>query len=169
VGGENHFAPESRVTMTFDDITFLGNQALLALPKTAFLSSRRIPPEAVLKCYDWATDQRDAGRCVISGFHSDLEKDVLRFLLKGSQPMIVVLARRLYDQIPEEFGAALDAGRLLIVSTSSAARASDSTTRTRNRYIVAHADHVVVGALTPNGKLASLIATLPSVKVSMLK
>jgi predicted Rossmann fold nucleotide-binding protein DprA/Smf involved in DNA uptake len=148
--------------------TFLGNKALLDLPKTAFLSSRRIPPEKVLACYDWATAQRDAGRCVISGFHSDLEKDVLKFLLKGRQPLIVVLARRLYDQTPEEWTAALNENRLLIVSTTSAARAGESTTRQRNRYIVDHADRVVLGALTPGGNLASLIATLSPDKITLL-
>jgi len=151
------------------EITFLGNKTLLTLPKTAFLSSRRILPEAVLKCYDWATEQRDAGRCVISGFHSDLEKDVLRFLLKGHQPIIVVLARKLYEQIPQEFAMALDEGRLLIVSTSSAARASEYTTRQRNQYIADYAEHIVIGALTPGGNLAKLIATLPRNKITLLR
>lgn len=138
--------------------TFLGNKDLLDLPKTAFLSSRRIPPEQVLKCYDWATNQRDEETCVISGFHSALEKDVLRFLLKGRQPLIVVLARRLYSHTPGEWSAPLAEGRLLIVSTSPAARASVATTRQRNSYILDHADHVVIGSLTPGGSLEKLIS-----------
>ena len=28
---------------------------LLTLPKTAFLASGTIPPDVVLRCYDWAT------------------------------------------------------------------------------------------------------------------
>jgi predicted Rossmann fold nucleotide-binding protein DprA/Smf involved in DNA uptake len=151
-----------------NNVTFLGNKALLNLPKTAFLSSRRISSEAVLKCYDWATAQRDAGRCVISGFHSSLEKDVLRFLLKGRQPIIVVIARKLYAAIPEDFVAALDEGRMLLVSTSTAARASETTTRRRNQYIVDHADHIVIGALAPNGNLVQLVKTLPPDKVTLL-
>ncbi len=46
----------------------LGNKMLLKLPKTAFLCSRKIPASAVLKCYDWAIEQREAGNCIISGF-----------------------------------------------------------------------------------------------------
>lgn len=61
----------------------LGNKELLQLNKTAFLCSRKIPASVVLKCYDWAIEQRDKGKCIISGFHSQLEKDVLHYLLKG--------------------------------------------------------------------------------------
>ena len=48
----------------------LGNEDLLKLHKTAFLCSRVVPASIVLKSYDWAIEQRKAGKCVISGFHS---------------------------------------------------------------------------------------------------
>ena len=76
-------------------IAYLGNTELLKLPKTAFLCSRQVPAGVVLKFYDWAIAQREAGRCIISGFHSQLEKDVLHYLLKGTQPIILALARGL--------------------------------------------------------------------------
>ena len=66
----------------------IGNEELLQQSKIAFLCSRKVPANVVLKCYDWAIEQRDAGKCVISGFHSQLEKDVLHYLLKGKQPII---------------------------------------------------------------------------------
>ncbi len=31
----------------------LGNAALMALSKVAFLSSRSVAPAAVMRCYDW--------------------------------------------------------------------------------------------------------------------
>jgi len=65
--------------------SYYGNIALIELNKTAFLCSRQVPASAVLKCYDWATEKRKQGTCVISGFHSQLEKDVLHFLIKGNQ------------------------------------------------------------------------------------
>jgi hypothetical protein len=71
----------------------LGNIKLLECEKAAFLCSSRYTSEAVLKSYDWALEQRKAGKCVISGFHSPLEKDVLDILLKGTQPVILALAR----------------------------------------------------------------------------
>lgn len=36
----------------------LGNTALLKLHKPAFLCSRKVPASVVLKCYDWAIEQR---------------------------------------------------------------------------------------------------------------
>lgn len=50
------------------NITYLGNKELLGVPKTAFLAASNIPPDMVLKCYDWAVRMADEGRCVISGF-----------------------------------------------------------------------------------------------------
>ena len=59
----------------------VGNRALLDAPnKVAFLSSRKIAPEDVLRCYDWAAKVRDGDACIMSGFQSPLENDVLRFL-----------------------------------------------------------------------------------------
>jgi hypothetical protein len=71
----------------------LGNTELLELHKIAFLCSRKIPASVVLKCYDWAIAQRKRGNCIISGFHSTIEKDVFHYLLQGTQPVILALAR----------------------------------------------------------------------------
>lgn len=83
-------------------IEFLGNKQLLKLHKTAFLCSRLITASKVLKCYDWAIAQREAENCVISGFHSQLEKDVFYYLFKGKQPIIIALARGLKKKIEPE-------------------------------------------------------------------
>ena len=39
----------------------LGNAALMERPKVVFLSSRRVAPAAVMRCYDWATGMRGGG------------------------------------------------------------------------------------------------------------
>ncbi len=39
----------------------LGNTALMERPKMAFLSSRKVAPAAVMRCYDWATGMRGGG------------------------------------------------------------------------------------------------------------
>ena len=138
------------------DIQYAGNIELLQLPKTAFLSSRNISPPSVMACYDWATQQRSAGRCVISGFHSQIEKDVLHFLLKGTQPVILVLGRTLYKNLPDELIKPLEEERLLIVSVVSTPRQSEETAQRRNRYILDNADEVVFGSLDKAGKLYPL-------------
>ena len=45
----------------------IGNAGLMGLPKTAFLSSRRVAPAAVMRCYDWATGMRGGGRGATGG------------------------------------------------------------------------------------------------------
>lgn len=57
-----------------------GDQDLLKLTKTAFFCSRTIPAEEILRTYDWAREQRKTGRCIISGFHSAIERDVFEIL-----------------------------------------------------------------------------------------
>ena len=47
-------------------IATLGDESILDLPKVGFLSSRKVPPAAVMKCYDWATEMRDQGVCWLS-------------------------------------------------------------------------------------------------------
>jgi predicted Rossmann fold nucleotide-binding protein DprA/Smf involved in DNA uptake len=76
-------------------LTALGNLDLLNLPKTALFCSVRCPGSAILAAYDKAAFWRDAGCCVISGFHSPIEKECLRILLRGVQPIIICPARSL--------------------------------------------------------------------------
>ena len=136
------------------DIQYLGNQELLKLQKTAFLASNTIPIEMVLKCYDWASGKHEG--CVISGFSSKLEKDVLHFLLKSKCPVILVLARKMYKVIPDELIAALHQGRLLIISTSKAIRQSKQTALERNRYICEMADKIFFVGVTSKSSLCQL-------------
>lgn len=133
------------------DIQYQGNQELLKLQKTAFLASNTIPIEMVLKCYDWATGKHEG--CVISGFSSKLEKDVLHFLLKSKYPVILVLARKMCKVIPDELKEPLEQGRLLIISTSKADRQSKQTALERNRYICEIADNIFFVGVTPKSSL----------------
>jgi len=133
---------------------YLGNTELLSMPKTAFLASSTIPSDEVLRCYDWATGRHEG--CVVSGFSSRLEQDVLHFLLRAKVPVIMVLARRMYKEIPEELKAPLEQGRLLIISTSTAARQSRTTALARNRYICDLADRIMMVGVTGGSSLYGL-------------
>ena len=44
-----------------EKLQMLGNAALMERPKVAFLSSRKVAPAAVMRCYDWATGMRGSG------------------------------------------------------------------------------------------------------------
>jgi len=137
----------------------LGNTDLLKLPKTAFLCSRQVPASVVLKCYDWATEQREKGNCIISGFHSQIEKDVLHYLLKGKQPIILALARGLKETVEPEFVKPFEQGRLLIITPfdKSVKRVSSQNAQTRNQIMTTLADQITIGYTSPSGQLEELL------------
>jgi len=147
----------------------LGNIYLLKLPKTAFLCSRKVPASAVLKCYDWAIAQRQAGNCVISGFHSQLEKDVFHYLLKGKQPIIITLARGLKEKLEPELQKPLDEGRLLIITPfeKTVKRITEQTAATRNKMMIDLADSITVGFASAGGQLEELLKGIekPIIKI----
>lgn len=63
---------------------YLGNKDLLGRRLTAFLASRTVQTARVLACYDWATSLNAETDCVVSGFQSPIERDVLHFLILDS-------------------------------------------------------------------------------------
>jgi predicted Rossmann fold nucleotide-binding protein DprA/Smf involved in DNA uptake len=143
-----------------DKMNFLGNVELLKSHKIAFLCSRQIPAAAVLKCYDWAIEMRNRGECVISGFHSPLEKDIMNILVKGNQPIIIVLAKRFPKRVSPILNKVLDENRLLIISPFDEAviRVSEQTALRRNEVIIRIANEIVVGFASRGGKIQLLIS-----------
>jgi predicted Rossmann fold nucleotide-binding protein DprA/Smf involved in DNA uptake len=141
----------------------LGNLDLLALPKIALLCSARCPGRVILAAYDQAAKWRDAGRCVISGFHSPVEKECLRILLRGSQPIIICPARSLPQRVPPEWKKPLAAGRLLILSAfaATATRVTAALAARRNEFVAALADEVHIVHATPGGRLETSLRRRP--------
>jgi predicted Rossmann fold nucleotide-binding protein DprA/Smf involved in DNA uptake len=139
-------------------MNIIGNNALLSLKKTAFLCSRKIPASTVLKCYDWAIEQREQGTCVISGFQSQIEKDVLHYLLPGSQPIIIALAKGLRNPVDPLVVEAFSKNRILVVSPfgHEVTRVTVETAQRRNRMMIEMADEVVFGYISRNGNLDKL-------------
>lgn len=140
-------------------IDHIGNPDILKLHKTAFLCSRDIPASIVLKCYDWAIEQRNQGICVISGFHSQIEKDVFHYLLKGKQPIIIAMARGLKLRIEPEIEQALAKGRILIISPfeKEVKRITTKTSITRNQLMIELADNITVGFVSEEGNLKEIL------------
>jgi len=137
----------------------VGDRRLLDLPKTAFLCSRRVPAGAILKCYDWAIEQRESGNCVIGGFHSTIEKDVLHYLLIGQQPVIMAMARSIGPRIKKDLADLIESGRLLIISPfdKRQTRADKRSAAIRNNLMIELADNLVVGHASPNGELSKIL------------
>ena len=148
------------------DMEYLGNKELLKQHKTAFLASSTIPPDMVLRCYDWATTKHEG--CVVSGFSSKLEKDVLHFLIRCKHPVIIVLARQIYKQISQELQSLMDENRLLIISVSNAPRQSKVTANARNRYVCEIADKILFIGVNERSSLLELQTEYNS-KIEYLK
>jgi len=138
---------------------YLGNKDILNFEKTAFLCSRKVPAEIVLKSYDWAKQQREKSICIVCGNHSQIEKDVFEILLKGKQPLILVLARTMKKRLEPKIKEAVKSNRLLIISpfNKETKRITRETAEIRNKYIMELSDKITVAYKTPNGQLDKLL------------
>ena len=132
---------------------YLGNKALLNRKLTAFFASRTVQTERVMACYDWATNLNANTDCVVSGFQSHIERDVLHFLLKKRIPIIVVLARAIYKHIPKELEEAYDNGRLLFISVNQSMRTNKVAAKARNHYVAELSNTIVFGMLSKESTL----------------
>jgi predicted Rossmann fold nucleotide-binding protein DprA/Smf involved in DNA uptake len=140
-------------------ISIVGAPTPLSAPMTAFLCSKETPGATILKAFDQAGGWRDSGRCVISGFHSPIERQCLDILLRGKQPIVMALARGIGAlRLPAPQRTALEHGRLTIVSPflSTEKRATADLARRRNRFVAALADEVVFAFISPGGSLSLL-------------
>lgn len=139
---------------------FIGNLDLLIRYKTAFLCSRKIPANAVLKSYDWAIEQRENKNCIISGFHSQIEKDVFDYLQKGEQAIILVLPRGLKKRWESDINRLFETDHFLIITSfgKSVKRITKETSLIRNKLMIELADKIVVGYKEPGGNLDRLLA-----------
>lgn len=137
----------------------LGNRELLQIYKTAFLCSRKVPAGIILKSYDWAKEQRDTGNCIVCSNHSPIEKDVFEILLKGSQPLILVLPRGLKKRWEPQILKAVQAKRLLIISPfdKNTKRITRETAQKKNEIILSLADEIVAGYVEKGGQLEELL------------
>jgi predicted Rossmann fold nucleotide-binding protein DprA/Smf involved in DNA uptake len=145
------------------ELTALGNLDLLSQPTTALFCSARCPGKLILRTYDQAAQWRDAGHCVVSGFHSPVEKECLLILLRGEPPIIICPARGLPKRIPPEWKKPLADGRLLILSIfpQIESRITAELAARRNELVAALADQVFVAYATPGGRLETSLRQKP--------
>ena len=138
---------------------YLGNENILKHHKTGFLSSRKCPAEVVLKSYEWAKKQRAEGNCVVCGNHSQIEKDVFEILLKGEQPLLLVLPRGLKKRWDKNWIENIEKRRLLIISPfdKEVVRITRETAIKKNEMILNLSQQVTLGYVTKNGQLYKLL------------
>ncbi len=137
----------------------IGNLEILARHKVGLFCSVRCPGDAILRAYDVTQKLRDDGATVVSGFHSPVEKECLRILLRGKQPIIICLARAMEKiRIPADWRGALETGRLLMLSPfeKRPRRPTTESSHQRNELVAALADEVLIIHVTPGGQIEEI-------------
>lgn len=141
----------------------VGNNELLARRKTGFLCASQAKSGDVVRCISWAMElPQDA--CVVGGFQTSLELDVLHLLLKRRIAVVVLLARRMYRVMPDHLQAAIDAGCAIVVSTSTASRTTKAAAYERNEQVAAMSDNLVFGSLSPDSSLYAIYTKYKDLK-----
>ncbi len=158
-------------------------------PSIALLCSSRCPGTVIVHGLDVAIALKNAPVTIVSGFQSPLEKESLKFLLKGSVRLVVCPARSAVGmRIPAAWQKAMADGRLKIRSfideetsahseadlerpkarsarTNAQARRLPKRPTTdlaeqRNRFACAISDAVLILHASPGGKLERLASEL---------
>lgn len=142
-------------------IRCIGNTDLLRAELTGFLCSRKCPAGTILEvhdtCKNWA---EDSSNTIVSGFHSPVEQECLRVLLRGQCNIIHFPAREIeHLRIRKVWRPALDQDRMFIMTLGSFKNRHMSRveTRQRNRLIAGLADTLYIPYATPGGFLDGLL------------
>lgn len=151
--------------------THRGNPRLLEERLTAVFCSQRCPGDLILKTYDLARSMRDSGTPVIGGFQTPMEKECLRILLRGSQPVVICPARSIENmRTPADWRPALDDRRLLVLSPfpSGQRRPTAETAERRNELVAVLADRVFIAHAAPGSKTEAFARKLAAVGKPLL-
>lgn len=139
----------------------VGNPALLDEPLLGLLVSRQCPGSVLLKTLDRVPKWVKENRIILSGFHSPLEQQVLRSVLRRKGRVIKLLARGLTEyRVPSGERAALTDGRLLVLTAfpPEVRRTTRATALERNRLLLALASEVLAPHIAEGSPLAMLLA-----------
>jgi predicted Rossmann fold nucleotide-binding protein DprA/Smf involved in DNA uptake len=141
-------------------IVGVGETALLMVPLLGLIASRECPGHVLLETLDRVPEWVKAGRVVVSGFHSPLEQQVLRSVLRRKGRVIKVLARGMteYRPTPEE-REPLAAGRMLVITACppDVRRTTRVTALARNCLVVALATEMVAPHVAAGSPLPALL------------
>lgn len=136
-------------------VTAIGDMGLLNTKLIGFFCSVKCPGKLIIRVHDLAHELRQAGTTVISGFHSPVEQECLRILLRGIQPVIICPARSMEKMlIRAEYRQPLDQGRLLLLSPfwDKPHRTMAQSALRRNYFVAALANQIFVAYAEPEGK-----------------
>lgn len=125
----------------------------------ALFCSSKCPGEIILKTHDLAQEFRKAGIPTIGGYHSPVEQECLRVLLRGSQPILVCPARSIERMRPKPtWKNALSQDRFLILSIfgNQQKRTTVALANQRNAFVAALADNICIAHAAADSKILEL-------------
>ncbi len=134
-------------------------EVLAAKRKLGIFCSVKCPGSLILRTYEYIRSLRDKGITAIGGFHSPVEQECLRILLRGSSSVIICPARSIQRMRPRpEWKEYLKAGRMLIFSPFDEGkdRITGELAEQRNHFAATLADEVLVPHANPGGKAETL-------------
>lgn len=140
-------------------MNIIGNIELLDRRKIGFLAGSKLNPLSVLPTLDWASEvsvRKDVS--IVSGFHSQLERQVLDLLLNGKCGIICVLARSLYSKVPTEYKSAFDCGRVLFITDEKQNRSTKESAFRRNQLLVNFTDELYIPKISEESSIYKLLA-----------
>lgn len=138
-----------------------GGTALLDEPLLGLISSRECPGHVLLETLDRVPEWVKAGRVIVSGFHSPLEQQVLRSVLRRKGRAVKVLARGMTEYRPQaEEREPLTASRMLVITACApeVRRTTRETALARNQLVLALATETVIPYVAEDSPLAGLLA-----------
>ncbi|NUN93511.1 MAG: DNA-processing protein DprA [Verrucomicrobiae bacterium] len=145
---------------TAASILGVGNPALLGEPLLGLIASRECPGHVLLETLDRVPEWVKAGRVILSGFHSPLEQQVLRSVLRRRGCVVKVLARGMTDYRPTaEERESLADGRILVITACppEVRRTTRDTALARNRLVLALASEIITPYVADGSALADLL------------
>ncbi len=113
----------------------------------ALFCSKKCPGELILKTHDLAQRFKERGIPTIGGYHSPIEKECLRVLLRGVQPILLCPARSIENmQLKSVWKDAFAKEQLLILSPfeSRYDRQTAALANRRNAFVAALADKICI-------------------------
>ena len=121
----------------------------------ALFCSSKCPGEIILKAHDLAQRFKEIGIPTIGGYHSPVEQECLRVLLRGAQPILLCPARSIENmRLKSAWKDALSEERLLILSifASHHRRSTAVLAHQRNAFVAALADKICIAHAAAGSK-----------------
>jgi len=143
-----------------ETMQILGSKAYsVQADAVAFFCSQSCPGNIILQAQYWANNRGQHSAMVVGGFHTPIERDVLRILLRSAAPVTIVLARAIDGwRASPAIKRAIAAGSAQVVSPFPATqrRTTAASAEARNHHILTLCQTILFAHAAPGGRTEAL-------------